>query len=241
MRRTSPKSSLLGAALVALPGVVAAAPTGSDAPAGYAAETAAWRATRETRLRAPDGWLAVVGLTWLRPGANRFGSARDNDVLMPAPVAAHAGTLVLEGHTVRLEVPGAPPRALHTDATASVDTLKAGTVSWQVIERGERFGVRVRDRASARHKSFAGCVWFPIDPAYRVVAHLTPREGPTEVVVPDAAGGKQTLKSVGTLGFILGGKPQHLDPVLEQQGVAELLHFLDRHHRVEPGDAAAAF
>jgi uncharacterized protein (DUF1684 family) len=157
----------------------------------------------------------VVGLTWLRPGANRFGSARDNDVIMPAPVAAHAGSLVLDGRVVRLEVPGAPPRALRTDADANVDTLKAGTVSWQVIARGDRFGVRVRDSAGARHKSFAGCVWFPIDPAFRVVAHLTPREGPADMVVPDAAGGKQTLKSPGTLSFILGGKPQHLDPVLD--------------------------
>ena len=31
-----------------------------------------WRARRDQRLRAPDGWLSLAGLYWLEEGENRF-------------------------------------------------------------------------------------------------------------------------------------------------------------------------
>jgi len=40
-----------------------------------------WRADHESALRADDGWLTVVGLGWLKDGANRAGSATDADRL----------------------------------------------------------------------------------------------------------------------------------------------------------------
>ncbi|HSZ81162.1 MAG TPA: DUF1684 domain-containing protein, partial [Polyangia bacterium] len=90
-----------------------------------------------------------------------------------------------------------------------------GTVSWQVIERGTRVGVRVRDSASPARRTFAGSTWYAIDPAYRVVARFTPRATATEIVVPDASGGQQKLQSPGTLTFTLRGEIQHLDPTLD--------------------------
>jgi uncharacterized protein (DUF1684 family) len=241
MKHLSPKARVLGAALTALPGVsvVAAPRTPASTPApslpadAYRTETAAWRAQRDARLRADDGWLTLVGLVWLRPGANRFGSAPDNEIHLPGAVPPHAGTLVLEGHAVRLVVPpGSPLRLnggaartgpLRTDATPTPDVLGSGTVSWQVIERGERLGVRVRDSASPLRRSFAGSSWFPIDPAYRVVARLVPRVGTTEIVVPDATGGRQKLTSPGTLELTLLGKPLRLDPVLDGDDDADQL------------------
>jgi uncharacterized protein (DUF1684 family) len=207
--------------------------TDAGAPPSYAAEIEAWRAEREARMRAPDGWLAVVGLTWLKQGPNRFGSAGDDDVILPAAAPPHAGSLVLDGHAVRLVVPpgspvklnGAAPaaRALRTDASATPDVLAVGTVSWEIIERGARFGVRVRDKASPLRTAWVGSSWFPINRAYRVVARLQPRAGSTEIVVPDASGGKQTLQSPGTLIFTLLGKPQRLDPMLDGDDTGDQL------------------
>jgi uncharacterized protein len=228
---------MVSAALAAFSsGAAAAPPSPADA---YRAGVEAWRADRDVRLRAPDGWLSVVGLTWLRPGANRFGSARDNDVILPAPVAAHAGTLTLEGRSVRLDVPAGSPlapdggaatgRVLRTDQSPTPDTLRVGTVSWQIIERGARLGVRARDSASPRRQTFAGSQWYAIDPAYRVVARLTPRAGATDIVVPDASGGRQVLKSPGTLTFTLAGGERHLDPMLDgDDDRDELVVFRDQ-------------
>lgn len=189
----------------------------------YVVEVEAWRTAREARMRAPDGWLSIIGLTWLHQGENRFGSAADDDVVLPPVTPPHAGSFVLEGRAVRLEIPSgssvtlngkpAASRALRTDVTDAPDVLAIGAVSWQLIERGGRIGVRVSDRENPLRTNWLGTRWFAIDPAFRVVARLEPRSG--EMVVPDASGGKQTLKSPGTLTFSVGGKPQRLDPVLD--------------------------
>jgi len=209
-----------------------ATPAVAEAPvsdAAYHAQVTEWRRARDERLRAPDGWLSLVGLHWLTLGRNRFGGAPDDDVPLPSAVPAHAGTFIVAGHEahfdVRLDVPEHSPLTmnghaarsgpLRTDAAPTPDVLATGTVSWQVIERGARVGVRVRDSASPARRTFAGSTWYAIDPAYRVVARFAPRAGATEVVVPDAAGGQQKLKSPGTLTFTLRGEVQHLDPTLD--------------------------
>src|SRR5881296_3487627 len=84
-------------------------PQTSTADRAYRVEIEKWRRERETRLRAPDGWLAVAGLFWLDEGLNRFGSAPANAVRLPDGAAPPvAGTFDLRGGkvTVRVE-PGA--------------------------------------------------------------------------------------------------------------------------------------
>jgi uncharacterized protein (DUF1684 family) len=242
--RRPPKIGLLGATLTVLPGLSAAAapPAGPPNPAAatdaYRAEVTSWRHERDTRLRAEDGWLTLVGLSWLKPGPNRFGSAGDDDVRLSGAMPPHAGTLDLAGRTVRLVVPagsplklnGAPAHTgpLRSDAASTPDVVGIGTLSFQIIERGDRVGVRVRDSASPLRRDYPGSVWFPIDPAYRVVARLTPHAGSTEMVVPDATGGRQKLTSPGTLTFRLLGAERHLDPVLDGDDDAnQLVVFRD--------------
>jgi uncharacterized protein len=206
-------------------GTATSRPASTDA-AAYRAETEAWRAERETRLRAPDGWLSVVSLAWLAPGANRFGSASDNEIRLPAAAPAHLGTFVVEGGAVRLTLaPGVSPltinggpaaaRTVLTDAAPIADLFAVGDLTWQVIARGDRLGVRVRDRSNPARKSFPAARWYPIAAEYRVIARLEPRQGSLQIVVPDAAGGKQTLTSPGTLTFTLRGKPQRLESMLD--------------------------
>jgi uncharacterized protein len=222
--RTQAGACVLASTLAA--SAVAAAPRAAAvSDAAYRAEVAAWRAARDERLRAPEGWLSLVGLAWLAPGVNRFGSARDNDVILPAPAPAHGGAFVVQGRAVKLVVEpgaaltldGAPARsgAFVTDAAPKPDVLRAGSVSWQVIERGLRLGVRVRDTSSPARQAFAGSRWYEIDPAYRVVARLVPHAQATKIVVPDASGGHQTLESPGTLELTLRGEALRLDPVLD--------------------------
>ncbi|HVZ72831.1 MAG TPA: DUF1684 domain-containing protein [Polyangia bacterium] len=200
-----------------------AAPEAADST--YRAEVERWRAERETRLRAPDGWLAVVGLTWLAPGAHRFGSAPDDDVHLPAGAPAHAGTFTVAGQQVRVDVPAGSPLTIngkpaasgvvHTDNEPAPDTFAIGSLTWQVIARGDRLGVRVRDREAAERAHLPPPRWYPVSPAWRVVARLEAHAAKTEIVVPDASGGKQTLTSPGTLTFTLAGQTLHLDPVLD--------------------------
>jgi hypothetical protein len=230
-------ATALWALLIAAPPPAAPAP-----PAGYRAEIEAWRRDREQQLRAPDGWLALVGLTWLHPGANRFGAGPDDDVPLPAPAPRHAGTLLVDGATVRVSLSpgvsgtrngrpwlaaagaGAAPTPLRTDTTAGgPDVLGFGGVTLQVIERGGRLGARVKDPQSPRRVHFAGLAWFPVAPEYHAVARLAAHDKAVEIVVPDASGGKQRLESPGTLSFTLAGKALRLDPVRDGGDDADLL------------------
>jgi len=47
----------------------------------YLQEIKDWDQKRAERLKADNGWLNLVGRTWLKPGENKFGSAKGNDVV----------------------------------------------------------------------------------------------------------------------------------------------------------------
>jgi hypothetical protein len=53
-----------------------------------------FRSERVARLTAPDGWLSLIGLEWLKQGDNRVGSAADNDIVLTAG-PAHLGAITL--------------------------------------------------------------------------------------------------------------------------------------------------
>ena len=149
----------------ALAGAVAAA--GAADPA-YVKQIETWRRERLQRLTADGGWLTVAGLFWLKPGANRFGADSGNDVVLPAHSApAQAGAFFLENGRVRVEVrPGVTvtlagkpvtAAALRTDAgAAEPDVLSLGALTMQIIDRGGRLGVRLKDMKSPARAKFKG-------------------------------------------------------------------------------------
>jgi len=121
--------------LLGLAGIAAAAARTPD-PA-YRAQIETWRAEREARLKSDGGWLQVVGLFWLKDGANTFGTDAGNRIVLPAGSApARAGVFELRGGktTVRMDpgveatVDGKPAgtRELRPDVPGPADVLKLG-------------------------------------------------------------------------------------------------------------------
>src|SRR6185295_16202203 len=125
--------------------LLAAAPSTSPVAPGYVQEIEQWRAKREEGLRAPDGWLTVVGLTWLREGTSTMGSAKGSDVPLPQTAPLRVGTLEFShGRAVIHVAPGVAVKAgdkpvteleLHSDKDGKPDVLTVGSVSLYVIER----------------------------------------------------------------------------------------------------------
>jgi uncharacterized protein (DUF1684 family) len=192
----------------------------------YRKQIEAWRAERVAKLKADGGWLTVAGLFWLAPGRNRFGAAPGNEIVLPPSAPAHAGAFVLEAGHVRVEVEpgvtitlGGKPvtrAALRSDAGgAEPDVLALGPLTMQVIDRGGRLGVRLKDMQSAARRSFKGTSWYPIDPAYRVTARFEARAKPLVMKIPTVLGTVEPMPSPGTAVFELRGKTWRLDPVLE--------------------------
>jgi uncharacterized protein len=196
----------------------------------YASEIHAWRKEREAGLRADGGWLTVSGLFWLKDGDNPFGSEASNEIRLPASVPPRAGVIAFHGGEVRFRLEDAVPGTirgatvtsgvLKADTSGAPDVLSLGRVTLQVIERGGRFGIRVKDMDSDRRKAFSGLRWFPVTESYRVVARLVPAPGMLSIT--NILGQVSEMPRPGHLVFTLNGKELSLDPVLEEPDAKEL-------------------
>jgi uncharacterized protein len=206
---------------------------------GYRGEVEQWRARRLERLRAEGGWLSLVGLFWLEPGKNAVGSDPGNRVVLPTgKAAAFLGTLDRNGERVTFHaVPGAgvsaagtpvTSLALASDAEGDPTVLAVGSLSFYVIRRGERVGVRVKDSQSEARLAFRGIANFPIDPKWRVEARWEPYDPPRSIAVPNVLGTVDEEKCPGALVFEREGKTYRLDPVLERGETDLFVIFGDR-------------
>jgi uncharacterized protein (DUF1684 family) len=205
---------------------IAASTTAPD-PSPYQREIEAWRQKRLESLKADGGWLTVVGLHWLKPGKTSFGAAPGNDLVLPAhSVPAQAGVFTLDAGQVSVDVaPGVAltlrgqavaKRVLLTDADGrEPDILVLGAVRLQIIDRGGRLGVRVKDMRSEARRTFKGLKWYPVNPALRVVARFVPAAEPTTIEVPSVIGVTERMPSPGAAELEIGGKRLRLVPVLE--------------------------
>jgi uncharacterized protein (DUF1684 family) len=213
--------------------VMGAAAVALATSAEYTHEIEQWRAQREEKLRAPDGWLTVVGLTWLHEGTSTVGSAKGSDVVLPAPAPATVGRVELaRGRAVFHAAPGVAVKTkdqpvqdleLHPDKGGTPnDVLTLGSISLYLIERGGRLGLRIKDENSAARRGFAGLTWYPADEAYRVTARFVPYEPARKVPIANVLGMVEPLPSPGYAVFPLHGREVRLDPVLEEPDAKEL-------------------
>src|SRR5438128_2294953 len=146
----------------------------------YQRSVTEWRAQREAKLKAENGWLTVVGLTWLKEGDNRVGSNPNFEVQLPKTAPNKVGTLTLKAGKVRFRPEkgvavtknGAPAAEtdLGPDIDASYDRLAVGRVTFFIIKREDKLGVRIKDNDSAARRDFTGLKWYPVDPSWRVQA-----------------------------------------------------------------------
>ena len=205
---------------------------GASGAAGYRRAVETWRADREAKLKADDGWLTLAGLFWLEEGENTVGSAPDAAVaLAPGSAPAEVGTIAFrDGIATFTPAPGADVRINGKPAATQAlrpqpgdyDTVATGSVTMFVIKRGNRYGVRVRDRNSAQRRGFAGLRWFPIREEYRVTARFIPHPAPTSIMIANVLGAVEPWPTPGKVVFTLNGRQLTLHPVLDGPDAKEL-------------------
>lgn len=193
---------------------------------GYRAEVEQWRAERENRLKAEDGWLSLTGLFWLQPGENRTGSAPGNRIQLPPGLPDVAGSFVLNGRSVKWRPAGKEGMAteLKTDKSGKADIVQVDRIKLHVIERGSEFGVRMRDNESDSRRNFKGLRWFPVRTQWLIKAQFVPYPKPRKMLFDALAGGKQEMTSPGYVEWTHDGKSLRLTPVTE----GEELFFIFR-------------
>ena len=216
-------------------------------------DLAAWRAQREQEIAAPDGWLTLVGLEWLKPGSNSVGAAEDNQIRVRAQAPDHIVLLVVGPNAVQLQAPpgGFPPDLLIDGKPAQegplvVEGAKPSTIAWHglslvVLSRGGRYALRIKDAASPTRTAFHGLNWYAPDPLYRIQAQWIPYTPPHIEKIPTVLGTTLDLPSPGVAVFTLYDKTLRLEPVLEDPQGKTLFFILRDQPRYETTYPAARY
>jgi len=227
---------LVGGDLLAGP-LAAAQAAVTSAESEWRQDLDAWRARRAQQIDSPDGWLTLVGLEWLKPGANSFGAAPDNSIQIHAQVPGHMGMLIVSGATVQLmaAMDGFSPELMIDGKPAQEGPLVTGAkpsnltfrgLSLAVLDRGGRYVLRIKDGDSPTRTGFRGLNWYAPDPNLSIEASWTPFTPPQTEAIPTVLGTTLNLPSPGIGTFELGGQKFTLEPVLEHPGDKTLFFIL---------------
>jgi uncharacterized protein len=185
-----------------------------------------WKAKRIERLKADGGWLSLTGLFWLEEGTNHVGAASDNEIRLPSSAPGRIGSIEKKGEKSFFvpspngiaTIDGKPATTrveLLADVTDKPTVVQVGSTTFQVIERGGRFGVRVKDSNAETRTKFQGLDYFPYNEALRVEAKFVPYDPPREIQILNVLNMLEPMKTPGALMFKVGGNEYRLDPVLE--------------------------
>ena len=207
--------------------------------ASYEQELEQWKAKRLAGLKSEEGWLSLIGLFWFKEGENRFGSDPTGEIVLPESKAPqHAGTLRLNAGKVTLEAnpeakitsKGQPVTTLElkSDEDGEPTMLELGSLSFHVVKRGERLGLRVKDRENPARAAFKGTDYYPADRKWVVNARFEPYEPPKKVPILNVLDMTTEELSPGALAFEIDGHPYKLEALKEKGEEQFFIIFADQ-------------
>jgi uncharacterized protein (DUF1684 family) len=227
---------VLGAAVASGVGVTQAGV--SDGNVSHKQQIETWRKQRVDRLTSANGWLSLVGLEWLKEGVNKIGSAKDNDIVL-ASAPAHLGTIALRGGKTSITLDAAADATIDgakksqadllDDANEKPTAVGFGTANFYLVQRGGKYGLRVKDSEAPTRKHFLGIDYFDIDPSWRIEAKWEAYDPPHEVEEANIIGQVEKVIVPGAAVFERDGKKYRVEPVIETPGDKNLfLVFADK-------------
>ncbi|OFZ16929.1 MAG: hypothetical protein A2Z20_09490 [Bdellovibrionales bacterium RBG_16_40_8] len=199
----------------------------------YAIQITKFRKELDERLRSADGWLTVVGLTWLKDGENPIGSANTNDVVLPPSVATSLGKIYLLNNkkaeiqftdVTNVKINAAPAKvgirySLFYDTSDKPTIVQINSVSFFLIKRKNGVGVRVKDSSAEARTKFNGRNWYPIKKEFVVNAEWVAHEMPRKMLMPDVLGNTNEELSPGLARFKLDNQIVELHPIQENNSL----------------------
>ncbi|MCD0248032.1 DUF1684 domain-containing protein [Xanthomonas melonis] len=205
----------------------------------FLADNAAWREERLRELRAPDGWTSLVGLHWLTLKAHYIGSSADSGIRL-AVGPPKMGMVATEGRTVwfvpergaALTVDGKPLSGrirFQSDRDPQPTTIRFddGKGVLSLIQRGDRYALRVRHADAPSRTNFAGLEYWPLDPSWRITARYVPNDVGKTIPIVDIVGITSTQANAGAIEFERDGKTYRLETIGEP-GRPGFVVFADR-------------
>lgn len=137
-----------------------------------------WQHQRLANLVKEDGWATLAGLFPLRQGEQYFGSSESLSVRYPGFAPDTIGIFVVSGDSVWMKCPaeqgvqvnGVNVTSVLLSPFTDAQTCTLGRLQWFIIQRGDRFLVRLRDTQHPARTQLTSIPYYPIDQRWRLEA-----------------------------------------------------------------------
>lgn len=198
-------------------------------PSSFAAEAndlEKWRAERAESLK--KNWLPVVGLEWLSEGDNTVGSGEKMKIHLPATAPADFAVIRRTKNQTQIqfnEIKGVTLNdkplvakkfyPLVTDKGRKSEHVKVGTIDFNIIDRPNGLGVRIRDENSPTLRDFAGLQWWEPKKEFIITGKWNAFKERV-LRVPDILGNSYDEKIKGSVVFEVNGQKVELFPTREK-------------------------
>lgn len=186
----------------------------------YETEIKNWHLKRAENLKKEDGWLNLAGLIWLQEGENTIGGDASNSIIFPSNHSdAKLGKVILKNGKVSFVSAEKATVFLGQEPIKEAElfpytdkpvVLKHQSLRWFIIQRGDKFAIRLRDLESPYLKEFKGIETFPIDKNWRIKAKFVPTVG-KKIKITDITGRTYEQESPGKLVFSINNKEYSLE------------------------------
>jgi uncharacterized protein (DUF1684 family) len=108
-----------------------------------------------------------------------------------------------------------------------------GLLSWYVIKRGKRVGIRLKNAENQALMEFDGIETFPVDPKWRIQAEFVRYASPRLLLMPSVLGTMDTTWSPGLLQFKINNEEYTLEPSSRPGSNTLFIVFADLTNGVE--------
>lgn len=209
-------------------------PASAPIEEAYLAEVEAWRSTRIENLTSPTGWLTLSGLFWLKEGDNFFGGAEGNELVFEGEVPDQMGRIVLAEDSVWVEVfddipitsAGETVTKIGLSGQSSPVILEYNSLSWFMLQRGGKYGIRLRDSLHEARAHFSSIEHYPVHPDGKVSARLVRSDKPDTLLMKNVLDMEIPYPTEGKLVFEWEGQ-EHSISVLDGGEKEYFLIFAD--------------
>ena len=187
----------------------------------YAREIESWDQRRLEGLRGRDGWLNLAGLFWLNEGTNTFGADPSNNIVFPGESTPRfIGCFILDSGLVIMKAnkgmntryQGQPVENILMETGSNPVTIRLNNLEWFVIQRGDRYAIRLRDLSHPNIDKLRAIERYPADPSWRITARFISYDQPVTMKIPTVIGTIEEAVCHGYLEFRYGGRKHRLLP-----------------------------
>ena len=225
---------ILAALMVSTAGIGAVIASTPD-QAAYVDSVQQWRDKVEQGLRRDNGWLTLAGRFQMKPGANTFGTGKDNDIVFPPELKGtgpeRLGMLIVDasGRMVTLKLaegvsmtsdgkPFSGERAMGS-STEKRDWVSLGRMSMHIIEREGRYILRLADNESLVRKHFPGRIWYAVNEKFKVDAKFVAYPPGRKIPIVNVIDEVSDEPCPGYVEFKVNGVTHRMDVVGDDDGL----------------------